>query len=480
MTFIRSTIFNICFFFTTIIACIICLPTLFMARGASMAVVDGWIWFVHRLEKYILGLDFEVRGIENLPADGSFIVAAKHQSTYETLKLHILFDDPAIIMKRELLKIPLWGRYLARIKPIAIDRSDRDSAMKSIESGAIEVKDQGRPIVIFPQGTRVSIGTSTQDKPYRFGVVRMQEATKLPIIPMALNTGYFAPKGKWNKRPGTVIFEFLPAIEAGQERSAVMERLERDIEETSDKLIEDAKAQKVRKSRLALIGLCLLALCFIAYGAYWFYVKDMVRKEHSLFLVKSEQVEELAQYNADKIDRNYKDAHVSGFLGPITLRIAQESFSAPTFNLNINDIKAQSWPFPLMPIHIETGAMSFQSFMHAAPIEMDSFQAKFTPKPNRLELDHALFRHDDFEIFASGFMTQKQSGDIDEVDVVITIKNGEKYLALLQRNGIIDAQSALFIGAGLNGFKKDGLVTIPLTVKDKTLYAGPFMVLKLP
>lgn len=480
MTFIRSTIFNICFFFTTIIACIICLPTLLMQRGASMRVVDGWIWFVHKLEKYILGLDFEVRGIENLPSDGSFIIAAKHQSTYETFKLHILFDDPAIIMKRELLKIPLWGRYLARIKPIAIDRSDRDSAMKSIERGAVEVKEQGRPIVIFPQGTRVSVGTTTQEKPYRFGVVRMQEATRLPIIPLALNTGYFSPKGKWNKRSGTVIFEFLPAIEAGKERSEIMARLENGVEEKSAELLEEATSQKAKKSFFGLIGLICLALCLVAYCVYWFYVKDAVRKEHSLFLVKSDQVEELAQYNADKIERNYKDANVSGFLGPITLRIGQESFSAPTFNLNINDIKAKSWPFPLMPIHIETGAISFQSFMHAAPIEMHSFQAKFTPRPQRLELDHALFRHDDFEIFASGFMTQKENGDINEVDIVITIKNGEKYLALLQKNGIINAQSALFIGAGLNGFKKDGLVTIPVTLKDKTLYAGPFMILKLP
>jgi len=445
-----------------------------------MKVVHGWLWLVYKMEQYILGLTFEVRGIENLPADGSYIVAAKHQSTYETLKLHILFDDPAIIMKKELLKIPLWGKYLARIKPIAIDRSDKDSAMKSIENGALEVKEQGRPIIIFPQGTRVSTQTTTQQKPYRFGVARMQEATKLPIIPMALNTGYFSPKGKWNKRPGMVIFEFLPAIEAGGERSEIMQRLEQGVEGKSAELLEEAKDAKVKKSIFGLIGLILLALCLAAYCVYWFYVKEAVRKEHSLFLVKSEQVEELAQYNADKIGRNYKDANVSGFLGPITLRIAQESFSAPTFNLNINDIKAESWPFPLMPIHIETGAISFQSFMHAAPIEMDSFQAKFTPKPQRLELDHALFRHDDFEVFASGYMTKKQSGDVDEVDIVITIKNGEKYLALLQRNGIINAQSALFIGAGLNGFKKDGLVTIPVTLKDKTLYAGPFMILKLP
>ena len=93
-----------------------------------MSVVHTFVFINHFLERSILGLDFEVRGHENLP-EGACIIAAKHQSAYETTKLHILFEDPAIILKKELLKIPLWGLYLAKSDVIAIDRSSPKAAI---------------------------------------------------------------------------------------------------------------------------------------------------------------------------------------------------------------------------------------------------------------------------------------------------------------------------------------------------------------
>ena len=167
-----------------------------------MAVVHGFAFTTAILEKYILGLTYEVRGQEHLPEQGSYIIAAKHQSSYETFKLHTLFGDPAIVLKKELLRIPLWGMYLKKSDVIAIDRSSPKTAIKSIKDGAQHVKEQGRPIIIFPQGTRVSIDTTAQEKPYKIGIMRLQEATNLPIIPMAINTGYFQPKHKWCKKPG--------------------------------------------------------------------------------------------------------------------------------------------------------------------------------------------------------------------------------------------------------------------------------------
>lgn len=236
LIFIRSTIFNLTFYGTTAIACILCLPGLFLPRKKALYIVGAFVGTIHFLEKHILGLDYKITGVENLPQSGSYIVAAKHQSPYETFKLHILFNDPAIVLKKELLRIPLWGRFLAKIDPIAIDRSQGKSAMKQIIAGALHVKEQGRPMVIFPQGTRVYSYETAKDKPYKMGVARMYKETGLTVVPMALNTGAFWPRKSWIKKPGTVIFEFLPPIKPGLAEKEFLEKLQNEMESASKEL----------------------------------------------------------------------------------------------------------------------------------------------------------------------------------------------------------------------------------------------------
>ena len=172
------------------------------------------------------------------------MVAAKHQSTYETFKLHFLFSDPAIILKKELLSIPIWGAFLKRIEPVAINRADRKEATEKVIEGAHRVQKQGRPLIIFPQGTRVKLEHTTEDKPYKQGIARMQNATGMTIIPLALNTAKFWPRSKWCKYPGTVIFEFLPAIEPGRDIKEVMNELETALEENSKRLCDEAEATR--------------------------------------------------------------------------------------------------------------------------------------------------------------------------------------------------------------------------------------------
>lgn len=239
MIFLRSTLFNIFFYGLTALACILCLPALFLPRPKAMCVVKAFVHSVYALEKFFIGLDFEVRGKENLPPDGSFIVAAKHQSPYETMKLHILFRDPSVILKRELLKVPLWGRFLAKSDPIAINRGTRESAQQIID-GARRMQQQGRPIVIFPQGTRVYTWQTAEDKPYKSGAARMQEATGMTIVPLALNTGLFWPRRSWLKWPGKVVFEFLSPIPPGQAVGETMAQLEDRLETASKKLEQEA------------------------------------------------------------------------------------------------------------------------------------------------------------------------------------------------------------------------------------------------
>ncbi|NCT40668.1 MAG: 1-acyl-sn-glycerol-3-phosphate acyltransferase [Alphaproteobacteria bacterium] len=239
--YIRSLLYNILFFGLTAAACVLCLPALLLPRKLAMGVVWAFVGCNAVLERWVLNLRYEVRGAEHLPKSGSYIVAAKHQSAYETMKLHILFRDPAIILKKELLSVPLWGWYLAKSDVIAIDRSSRKSAVESIRAGAVHMKEMGRPIVIFPQGTRVYPDTTTKEKPYKIGVARVQEATGLPIIPMAMNAGVYWPRNAFWKSSGTVIFEFLPPIEVGMAHGALIAQLENDIEEHSNALMEEAK-----------------------------------------------------------------------------------------------------------------------------------------------------------------------------------------------------------------------------------------------
>lgn len=237
--FIRSTVFNIAFFGLTGVLALCLLPTLAMRRERAMGIVHLWVNLTYVLEKIILGLDYEIRGAEHLPASAAYLVAAKHQSAYETMKLHRLFGDPAIVLKRELLSIPVWGLFLKKIDPIAIDRGNREQALKSLLAGVAHVREQGRPIVIFPQGTRVKWDATTDEKPYKGGVVKMQQASHLPIVPMALNTGLFWPKLSWIKRPGRVIFQFLPPIPPGGDTASVMKKLEHDIENASHALMAE-------------------------------------------------------------------------------------------------------------------------------------------------------------------------------------------------------------------------------------------------
>lgn len=241
MICIRSLIYNLVFYFLTAVTCIALVPALILPRKTTLYVVTFYLWINNFAEKYIIGLTFEVRGREYLPKSGSYFAASKHQSTYETLKMFHLFGDPAIILKKELRRIPLWGWHAWKLDFIFIDRKDREGAMASIIKGAQHIKAQGRPIIIFPQGTRVNVDQTPADKPYKGGIAKMYAATNLPIIPLAMNTGMFWPRGSFKKYPGKVIFEFLPPIEPGLPEKKVMQALEERIEEASIRLMHEAK-----------------------------------------------------------------------------------------------------------------------------------------------------------------------------------------------------------------------------------------------
>lgn len=243
MTLFRQLAFNLCFYLFTAFCCIVYVPFALMPRKIYIVILRRYFLNVHLIEKYVLGLDYEVRGLENLPKSGSYLVAAKHYSEYETMKLYPLFFDPAIILKKELTYIPFWGWLLMRADMIAIKRSSPDAAIKALVEGAKRIKENGRPIVIFPQGTRVSIKDTPKDKPYKRGIIKMYEATDLSIVPVATNSGVYWPKNAFLKKPGKVIFEILPPIPPGKDGSQVLKEMESALETASQKLVQEALSQ---------------------------------------------------------------------------------------------------------------------------------------------------------------------------------------------------------------------------------------------
>lgn len=241
---VRSILFNLLFYPWVGIAGLGVLCTMRMDRRWTYRSVIWFLRSVAFLERTVLGLRYEVRGMENLPS-GPIIVAPKHQSAWETMKLHLMLHDPAIVLKQELMKIPLWSRIAYRLDCIVIDRNAGARALRSLLSSAKKVLAQGRPVVIFPQGTRVKPGAAA---PYLPGVAALYAHAKVPLVPMALNSGLFWPRKSFFKRSGTIIVEFLPAIPPGLKNDEAMARLESTLEAASDRLMAEAIARAAVRS----------------------------------------------------------------------------------------------------------------------------------------------------------------------------------------------------------------------------------------
>ncbi|MCF8495422.1 MAG: 1-acyl-sn-glycerol-3-phosphate acyltransferase [Alphaproteobacteria bacterium] len=469
---LRSALFDLGFYGLTAIACIALLPALLLPRRAFLGVVNFYHYLVTGLEYGILGLRYEVRGREHLPQNGSYLVAAKHMSPYETLKLRLLFKDPAIILKKELLAIPLWGWFLKKSDVIAIDRAapDRDS----LNEGALRMKLQGRPIVIFPQGTRVWPHETAQDKPYKSGIARLQATTDLSIIPMATNSGLFWPRSGWLKSPGTVIFEFLKPIPAGGKKEDVMAKLAQEIENKSQALMEEARTadsrRKSGKGRAALLmGLGLALILFGAYSYGWKATARHVRAEYTAFLERLN-------------GPDYESAlTISGYPGPVTARVAREELKTKDGHAIIEALEARIWPLPFVPSIVQTGPVTVKSFKWPEPLMIDRVEAIIVPRlGGTLDILDSTIAQGDFtgKITGTADLAQRP---VPKLDLMIALENHPVLLLALARNQIIGDREALFLSAGFSALADpDGIVRVPLVQKGTTLYAGPLAIAELP
>jgi len=232
MILIRSLLFNLLFFGWTSVMFLLSLPALLLPAGAVWGLGRIWVRGVVLLLRFVVGLSHEVRGLAHRP-EGAALFAAKHQSAWDTLIFALLLDRPAIVLKQELLNVPLFGWYMRKCRMIPVDRKGRGTALKRMAAAARNRARAGRPILIFPQGTRVAPGTH---RTYQPGVAALYGALGLPVVPVALNSGLFWGRRSFHKRPGRIVVEFLPPIPPGLERRKFMGELETAIETAANRL----------------------------------------------------------------------------------------------------------------------------------------------------------------------------------------------------------------------------------------------------
>lgn len=236
LTLIRSLAFAAAFYAATGLFLVLGSPLLLGPRRWAMAGLklhgQTCVWLL----RVIAGTSIEVRGREHLPA-GACLVAAKHQSAWDTFALIPLFRDPAVVLKSELTYIPIYGSFCRKFEHIIISRERAAVALKAMLATARARAAEGREIVIFPEGTRSPPGAPPDYKP---GIVALYETLELPCIPLALNSGLYWPRRSLMRYPGTIVVEFLEPIPPSLDRRTFRNLLETRIEEASRRLIAEA------------------------------------------------------------------------------------------------------------------------------------------------------------------------------------------------------------------------------------------------
>jgi len=218
MAWLRSILFAILFYVgSAIIVPIGAVIGVFWSpaiRGTGKAWAS-WFWWLLP----VLGIRVEIRG--TIP-QRAVIIAAKHQSAFETIATLYLWDFPAVVLKAELMRIPFWGYIAGRHGAIPVERDASTKAMRTMMRAAEKAIGEGRPIIIFPEGSRMPVGEAPPLKP---GVAGLYKMLKLPVVPVALDSGKVWPRNAFVKRPGTITIDFGEEIPAGLDRKEAEARI---------------------------------------------------------------------------------------------------------------------------------------------------------------------------------------------------------------------------------------------------------------
>ena len=232
MNALRSAIFYVWLFTVIAVMALLCAPLLLLPRAALTAAQRVWAALVLGGLRLICGVRVEARGLEHRPA-GAALIAAKHQSMLDGIAPFAFLRGPSFVLKKELLSNPVYGIYGRKAELVSLDREGGASALKTLIADVGDRLARGRPIIIFPEGTRREPGAEPDYKPGVAGLYRDLDGA---VVPMATSSGLRWPAKGWVMRPGPAIYQFLPPIPPGLKRGAFMTELQARIETASETL----------------------------------------------------------------------------------------------------------------------------------------------------------------------------------------------------------------------------------------------------
>ena len=227
MQFIKSSFFNFFLYTGIILVFILAIPTLILPAKITLYCGKFLAYYIILILRIFLNTKVIFHGLENLKKVEKFFVASAHQSMFETFVLQAPLDFPVFILKKELLRIPLFGWYLKKIGSIEIVRETTTKEnLNFFDRIKKTIRKNNRPLLIFPQGTRVKFDERI---PFKKGAGKIYESLKLPCIPVALNSGKIWPKNSFIKYPGDIHISFLEPIESGIDKAIFLKALEEKI-----------------------------------------------------------------------------------------------------------------------------------------------------------------------------------------------------------------------------------------------------------
>ncbi len=232
---IKGLIFKFFFYTGTILICLIFIPALILPQKIMLLggrLLGHWIKFCLII---FLSVKIEIKGKENIPENPNFLIASLHQSLFETFFLQVVFNSPIFILKKELLKIPIFGWHLKKIGSISIDRNKISKENLGFYEKIIDVtKRTKRPLIIFPQATRTEINDR---QPFKKGVSKIYEKLSFICVPVALNSGSVWPKSGRLISNKTITISILEKIPVGLNSEDFLRKLENQLYDELEKIV---------------------------------------------------------------------------------------------------------------------------------------------------------------------------------------------------------------------------------------------------
>ena len=244
MTAIRSFIYVIWLYGWMAVISILALPSLFLPREAVIWFIRAYARLVVLGLRLICGIKVEIRGTQNIP-EGPVLIAGKHQAMLDVFIPFLVFKAPVLVMKRELLWYPGLGWYALKTRMLAIDRAGGAKTMnKMLVAAQQHVQGKQRQLLIYPEGTRSEPGAEPEYKPA--GVRAFYKSLGAPLVPFATNSGLCWPAHGMIRRPGTIVYEALPAMPSDMNPKSMIGELQDRLETASNRLLDEGLALQGR------------------------------------------------------------------------------------------------------------------------------------------------------------------------------------------------------------------------------------------